>query len=248
MPETDRREEQTAGRTKNIRFLESMPKPLIVVFLACAAAGVGLVVWLFAHPPNPPQVALALRRSPPAGSYSHDVVRIRLEPIPSVIPPYRPPSCVAGLVIEGGTPAQDRIDRVLRALCPIAGPGAPAELRRAVQALSTARIRFALFTRTGDLSTTDLSARRILLAVALARTNVPVGVIAPLLVHEGYHLALGLPVTATQEFHARLAELEACDLLFDAAHFTRGCSDAQAMVRLGEARAVDLLVRVGYPR
>jgi len=252
MPEpvsgTDHSREQAADGTQPVRFLQSMPRVLIGVFLALATAGIGLVVVLFAHPPSAKEVALELRRSPPAGTYSHDVLEARLESIPTPLPAYHAPSCVTGVVIEGGTPAQDRIDRVLRALCPIAGTSAPPELRQAVHALGTARIRFALFTRTGNLSTADLSARRILLAVALARTNLPAGVIAPLLVHEGYHLSVGLPVTAGQEFHARLAELDACDLLFDEAHFPRGCTDAQAMVRLGEARAVELLVRAGYPR
>jgi hypothetical protein len=171
--------------------------------------------------------------------------------IPSLIPTFIP-RCTAfrGLVVEGGAAADDRINRVLDGMCQLAGPAAKTqpELAQAIRALTTARIRFALFTRTGDLSTADLSARRILLAKILARTTAPAGPIAPLLIHEAYHLSQGLPVTASQEFHARVAEFAACTALFDEAHYPRGCEDARAVVRLGEARAVELFVRAGYLR
>jgi hypothetical protein len=239
--------------TENIRFLESMPRPAIVVFLIFAATGIGLVVWLFVHPPTAKQVALELRRSPPAGAFTHDVVRSNPVAIPTPLDPFNPPCTeVRGLVVEGGQPAHDRIYRALGPVCGLLSPNArehaPADVRRAIEALATARIRFALFTRTGDLSTADIGARRILLALALSRVNVPAGPIAPLLIHEGYHLALGRPVTAEQEFGARRVEYEACRLLFEPKVFPRGCDDARDIVRLGEARAVELLVRAGYPR
>jgi len=227
-----------------------MPRPLIVVFVAFAVAGIGLVVWLFVHPPAPKQVALELRRSPPAGSFTHDVVHAALVDVPSPLPPYTAPACVAGVVVEGGKPAQERLNRALQPLCELAErPGTPADVVGSIRALATAKIRFALFTRTGELSTADLAERRILLAVALSRTNVPAGLIAPLLVHEGYHLGAAAPVTAAQEFGARRAEFEACEALFpERNRFPRGCDDAEAVVRLGEERAVELLVRAGYPR
>jgi len=238
-----------AATGSGIRFLDSMPRPVIVAFLAFAATGIGLVVWLFIHPPSPKQVALELRRSPPAGTFTHNVLHAKQVSIPTPLPEYHAPDCVAGVVIEGGTDARDRLDRVLRPLCGLfeRSPAAPPEVLNSIHALATAKIRFALFTRTGNLSTTDLSARRILLAIALARVNSPAGPIAPLLVHEGYHLSHGGPVTAAQEFGARGAEYEACKLLFAHDRFPRGCDDAEAMVRLGEARAIDLLVRAGYP-
>jgi hypothetical protein len=117
-----------------------------------------------------------------------------------------------------------------------------------VRGLAKARIRFALFTRTGVLSTADRSANRILLAVALSRTNLPPLAIAPLLAHEGYHIAKGGPVTATQEYFARVAELGACRDFFKVEDYPRGCADADAIVRLGQDSAVDLLVRAGFPR
>jgi hypothetical protein len=243
-----------------VRFIDSMPRPLLIVFLLFAAGGVALVIVLLTRPPAPKEVSLALRRSPPTGAFTHDVVRTHLVDIPEPLPPFRAP-CAAlnGLVIEGGVGAQHRLagpdpDKrrtPLSALCDLVKPSAvppPAEMREAILALSTGRIRFALFARTGVLSTTDLSQRRIMLAIALSRTNVHPLTIAPLLVHEGYHLAKGSPVTATQEYFARVAELEACRLLIDVDDFPRGCADANAIVRLGQIRAVELLVRAGFPQ
>jgi hypothetical protein len=244
----------TEPAPRNLRFIDSMPRPLIAAFLLFAAAGIGLVVWLFVNPPAPSQVALELRRSPPVGSRTHDVLRARLVSVPSPLPSFEAPcATLRGIVVEGGTATVDRIDRALDRICDhlegFRTPPLSDDVVRAVRGLSTARIRFALFTRTGDLSAADLPERRILLAIALSRTNVPAGVIAPLLVHEGYHLSLGGPVTATQEFGARRAEYEACRVLIpDRDRWPRGCDDALAVVRLGEARAVDLLVRAGYPR
>jgi hypothetical protein len=232
-----------------LRFIDSMPRPLILLFLAFAAAGIGLVVWVFVNPPSAQQVALELRRSPPGAGYSHDALRIRPIAAPTPIPAFAFPTCVKGIVVEGGVAAQERIDRVLKPLCDLASEGATsAELTDSIHALAGARIRFALFTRTGDLSTTQLAERRIFLAIALSRTNVPAGVIAPLLVHEGYHVLSGAPVNAFQEFRARAVEYEACKDLFKPDLFPRGCDDARAMVRLGQDRAVELLVRAGYPR
>lgn len=242
--------QQRKSRTESIRFLDSMPRPLIVAFIALATAGIGLVIWLIVNPPDPTQVALELRRSPPSGPYSHDVVRATLVDVPDPLPSFNPPCPeISGVIVEGGEAAAERVRAALRSLCPAARPDMPVEAQQAVRALATARIRFALFTRTGDVSTADLSARRILLAIALSRTNVPPEILAPLLAHEGYHLSHGLPVTASHEFRARVAELAVCRLLkIDVGDFARGCTDASAVVRLGEARAVDLLVRAGFPR
>jgi hypothetical protein len=236
---------------RNVRFVDSMPRPLLATFLLFAVIGLSLVVWLFLNPPSREQLVVEERRSPPKDSLTHDVFQSRLVSIPTPLPSFTA-SCptVRGLVVEGG---QATVDRIARALGPVCGKLQEAALSpdvvRALRALQTSRVRFALFKRTGELSTTDLNARRILLAVALSRTNVPAGPIALLLVHEGYHLSFGTPVTAAQEFGARRAEYEACRVLIpDRRRWPRGCDDALAMVRLGEARAVDLLARAGYPR
>jgi hypothetical protein len=245
------------NRPKSIRFVDSMPRPLLLVFLVFAATGIGLVVWLLTNPPAPRALPLELRRSPPAGAFTHDVVRARLLDIPSPLPSFRPPCPeVAGLVIEGGEGAIERLGSrpdglaAVQQLCPFAKPDplVPPDLQQAVRALAGARIRFALFTRTGDLSTADLSSRRILLGVALSRVNVDQRTIAPLLAHEGYHLAQGGPVTAAQEFRARVVELAACRFIVDADEFPRWCREADAIIRLGEERAVALLTRAGFPQ
>ena len=241
--------QESPGR--GIRFRESMPRPLLIAFLSAGAAAVGLVVWLLIKPPVPNELDLGSRRSPPAGSLTHDVVEANLVDIPTPLPSFSPPCPgLDGVVIEGGAPAQDRLGRVMRlSLCRFdRDPTQPAEVKQAVRALSKARIRFALFTRTGDQSTLDRSTNRILLSIALSRTNVAPVVIAPLLVHEGWHLSHGGAVTAEQEFRARTAEFQACDVLLRDEQFTRGCLDARAIVALGETRAIDLLARAGFPR
>jgi hypothetical protein len=247
--------EAEARGTEDIRFLQSMPRAVITIFLLFAAAGIGIVVWLFVNPPTAKQVALELRRSPPVGTLTHDVVRFNPVDIPTDLQPFIPPcEQVRGLVVEGGQPAQDRIYRTLGPVCklflsdPDRKEAVPDDVLKSIRALATARIRFALFKRTGDLSTTDLSQHRILLAIALSRVDAPAGPMAPLLIHEGYHLALGSPVTAAQEFAARRVEYDACRLLFEPKVFTRGCDDARDIVAFGEARAVELLVRAGYPQ
>ena len=239
---------QDAPKTREIRFLESMPKPLIAAFLVLAVGGVGLFVYLMARPPTPVELPLAERRSPPVGTLSHDVVEFKLVAVPSPLPP-TPTPCPAmrGVVIEGGEGAQDRLGGVLRSLCRLLGSGPP-ELDQAIHGLGRARLRFALMTRTGDQTTADLATGRILIAIALSRTNVAPVIIAPLLAHEGWHLAKGLPATAGEEFGARVAELGACRALIDPDRFPRGCLDAQALVQLGVQRAVEALVGAGFPR
>lgn len=248
-----------APPTERIRFIDSMPKPLLIVFLVFAVSGIGLVVYLFTNPPAGQDLPVAERRSPPKGSFSHDAVQVSLIAIPDTPPTFRPPcEQVRGLVVEGGAatvgrfigPDPDKRPTPVPALCGLFGQQrfAPPELREAIAGLAKARIRFALLKRSGELTTTDLSTNRILLAVALSRTNVPPLTLAPLLAHEGYHVAKGRPITATQEYFARVAELGACRFLFEVKNYPRPCVDADAIVGLGRQRAVDLLVRAGFPR
>jgi hypothetical protein len=236
---------------RGMKFRESMPRPLMIAFLATGALAIGVIVWLLAVPPTPTQLDIAARRSAPSGAFSHDVVRVEPAPIPTPLPDFEPPcEAVAGVVVEGGPAAQSRIGFILRQhLCRLAfDETQPPEVKRAIAGLSRATIRFGRFTRTGEQSTLDLSTDRIFLNVDLARTSVDPIVIAPLLVHEGWHLAAQPPFTAEQEYGARLAELQACRVVFRDREPSRGCLDAQAIVALGEARAVDLLFRSGFPR
>jgi hypothetical protein len=242
--------EEAPGR--GIKFRESMPKPLLIAFLGTAGAAVGLVVWLMVSPPVPKNLDLGSRRSPPTGAFTHNVVRAIPVDIPTPLPSFDPPcDAVAGIVIEGGEAAQGRIGSLLRLfLCRIdRDETQPPEVKQAIRALSDAKVRFAILTRTGEQSTTDLTAKRILINVDLARTSVDPRLIAPLLVHEGWHLATGAPVTAAQEFVARVAELQACRVVYPKnTDPSRGCVDAQAIVTLGETRAIELFVRAGFPR
>lgn len=241
----------TEGSSRGIKFRESMPKPLLIVFLAAAALALGLVVWLLLKPPVPGRLDLASRRSPPAGSVTHDVVRAVPVDIPTPLPPFTPPcEAVTGVVIEGGEAAHGRLGFVLGRLCQIhEDPFQRPEVKQAIRALSSAKIRFAILTRTGEQSTADLTAKRILLNVDLARTSVDPTLIAPLLVHEGWHLSAGGAVDAAEEFAARVAEVQACQVVYrNEAEPSRGCVDAQAIVALGETRATELLVRAGFPR
>ena len=236
---------------RGMKFRESMPRPLMIAFLATGALAIGVIVWLLAVPPTPTQLDIAARRSAPSGAFSHDVVHVEPAPIPTPLPDFEPPcEAVAGVVVEGGPAAQSRIGFVVREhLCRLAfDETQPPEVKRAIAALSEATIRFGRFTRTGEQSTLELSTGRIYINVDLARTSVDPVVIGPLLVHEGWHLAAGGPVTAPQEFGARRAELQACRVIFRERDPARGCLDAQAIVAAGEARAVELLVRSGFPR
>lgn len=234
---------------RGIRFRESMPRPLLIGFLIAAVAAFALVVWLLASPPTPRSLDLGSRRSPPAGAFTHDVVRADLAPIPTPIPAFAPPcAALTGVVVEGGDAAQGRIGFVLERLCRMeADPDQPAELRDAIRRLAGTKIRFAVFTRTGEQSTLEPQASRILLNVDLARTSVDPVVIAPLLVHEAWHLSSG-PPTAALEYDARVAELQACRVVYATVEPSRGCTDAQAIVALGRGRAIEALVRAGYPR
>jgi hypothetical protein len=227
-----------------------MPRPLLITFLVTTVAAIALVVVLMVAPPRPSTLMLAERHSPPRGSLTHDVGRIVAAPVPSPHAP-GPAPCAAfsGTTIEAGAAGFDRVRAGLRPLCALTGPSISVELRSAIQALGHATIRFAGFQRTGEEATTDLVARRINVNVRFARSNSPTILVTPVLVHEGWHLAnAGARVTASQEFRARTAELEACKLLIDRDKWIRNCDDAARIVGLGEARAISLLVAAGFPK
>ena len=236
---------------RGLKFRESMPRPLMIAFVATGVAALGVIVWLLVSPPAPSQLDIASRRSAPGGALTHAVVELAPAPAPTPPPDFNPPcDAVAGVFLNGGEAAQNRLGFVLESyLCPLAtNELQPAEVKRAIGALKDATIRFGLFRRTGEQSTADLATRTIYVNVDLARTSVDPIVIAPLLVHEGWHLAAGGSVSAVQEFGARRAELQACRSVFSSPDRepSRGCLDAQAIVTLGEARAVELLIRAGF--
>lgn len=232
-----------------VRLRDAMPRPLLALFAAAALAALALALVLMIRPPKPATLALGERRSPPRATLTHDVGRIVPAPVPTPFPP-EAVACpaFAGVRIEGGEAAFRRIADGLRPLCALAGPSISVELRQAIEGLRDVTIRFAAFQRTGEEATTDLSRRRLYLNVRFARSNTPTILPAPVLVHEGYHLAHASErVTALGEFRARQAELEACKHLIDRDKWIRNCDDADRIVGLGEARGVSLLQAAGFP-
>lgn len=229
------------------RFLRSMPRPLMALFLGGGAAALAVVLWLVVVPPGAEEAPLGIRRPPPAGGLSHGVGEIVLAPVPEALPS-TPPACpaLARVVVEGGDPAVGRIGEALEQLCTVAGPGVDPMLAEAVRALDGARIRFADFGRTGVEATVELAERRILLNVKFARTDTAPIHIAPVLAHEGWHLAAGAAPGALAEFRARLVELEACRQLIPIRLWARGCREAEGIVGLGPEKAVMMFVEAGY--
>ncbi|HEX9696957.1 MAG TPA: hypothetical protein VGB64_11675 [Actinomycetota bacterium] len=239
-----------AGKPRGIElpFRQAMPRGLLAVFAIAAIAGIALTVVVLIDPPAT-EIAIAERRSPPSAGLSHDVGPIVLAPIPEVLPSTSLPcDALRGVVIEGGDPAQVRLGGVLDRLCPHAD--GDSDVARSIRALSAARLRFAVFTRSGDFSTLSIAEPfRVLINIRFARRDVSAAMIGPLLVHEGFHLLhAGEPMTAGLEFEARQAELRACRLLIDIELWDRGCTDARRLVEFGRVRAIDELVAAGFPR
>jgi hypothetical protein len=230
----------------DLPFWRSMPRPLLIVFGALALGGLVLTVFFVANPPRA-RIGIAERRSPPSAGFSHETGEIVPAPVPSPLPRTQPPcDALAGVVIEGGPPAQDRLGGVLERLCRVLD--GPADVAASVEALAGARIRFARFARTGDPSTLDLARRTIYVNVVFARRDVSASYIMPILAHEGWHLAhAGESRIALQEVRARSVELAVCRLLLDVRRWPRGCTDAQDLLRDGEPAAVTKLVEAGYP-
>lgn len=252
----DRRAQKKAARAAkkaakpkgiDLPFRQAMPRGVLISFVVVAVVTLAVVVVVMVNPPAP-RIAIAERRSPPGPSLSHDVGSIILAPVPEALP-VTDPRCPTfdGIVIEGGEPAHARLGGVLERLCKFAGD---AQIAPSLRALAGARLRFAVFARTGDTSTLSVAdPRRVLINVRFAQRDVSAAWIAPLLVHEGFHLLhAGEPMTANLEFEARQAEVRACRLLIEVEAWPRGCTDAEQLVRFGRESAIDQLVRAGFPR
>ena len=227
-----------------------MPRPLLIAFAVVALATLVVVTLFLIKPPKPPTLPVASRLLPPSGSYDHDPGGVAGAPRPSTIPPFAPAcSALKGVSVEAGVAGQQRVALALRDLCGIAGPGVPDELRQALAGLNGVAIRFAGLERTGEDAVSDLSIPRLYLNVRFARHDVRTDIIGPILVHEGWHLAhRTLVVDARQEFFARVAEADACRLLIPKKKWVRNCTDADALVAVGETRAVALLEQAGYAK
>ena len=172
-----------------IRFLESMPKPLMAVFvvLGLGAIGVSLAVLFFTPGDT---VALQDRRPPPASTFSHDVGRIGPAPIGSVVPTL-PPACDAvrttKLVASGD--GVTRLRAILEDVCRLAGGGAGDRVTAAARSMGGVTLRFGGFDRTGVESTADFATKTIWLNIKFALRSRAVEELAPLVLHDAFHLA-----------------------------------------------------------
>ncbi|MCA1834208.1 MAG: hypothetical protein LC750_16045 [Actinobacteria bacterium] len=241
--------DQDQAQAKPVRLRDAMPRPLLVAFLTAGALAVALIVILLVKPPRPSALALGERRSPPRSPFSHDVGKIVPAPVPSPHPATAGAPCraFASLTIYGGAAAQQRLFAGLRPVCALTGPSITPELRDAVAGLHDAVLRFAAFRRSGEEATADLASGVVYINVRFARANTPTVLVTPILMHEGWHLAhKGEAVTATSEFRARKAELDACRQLIDRDKWIRNCEDAERIVDLGEPAAVRLLTNAGF--
>ena len=231
-----------------LRFIDAMPRPLLVLFLATGTVAVVAALVFIIHPPEFATVPVQERRPPPKGALTHDAGRVVPAPVPSVLPSVSPPcSAVSTTILKVGPAGAVRLRQVLTDICRLAHGGVAPELTTAIGGLKGATIRFAVFQRAGVESTADLTGRTIWLNIKFSRSNVPVEQVAPVIVHEGWHLAHPRDaVTATQELGARRAEVAACRELISIDSWPRWCKDARALTDLPAARAIALLVSAGY--
>jgi hypothetical protein len=236
------------GDHSSLRFIDAMPRPLLVLFLLTGAVAVVAALVFIIHPPEFSTVPVQERRPPPRGALTHDAGRIVAAPLPSVLPSV-PPACSAlsTTVLKVGSAGAVRLQQVLADVCRLAHGGVAPELTTAIGGLKGATIRFGIFQRAGVESTADFATKTIWVNIKFSRSNVPVEQVAPVIVHEGWHLAHPRDtVTATQEVGARRAEVAACRELISIDSWPRWCKDARALTELPAARAIALLVSAGY--
>jgi len=232
-----------------LRFIDAMPRPLLVVFLVTGTVAVVAALVFIIQPPEFSTVPVQERRPPPRGTLTHDTGRIFPAPLPSAAPAVSAPcSALSTTVLKVGVSGAVRLREVLADVCRLAHGGVARELTTAIGGLKGVTIRFAVFQRAGVESTADFATRTIWLNIKFSRSNLAVEEVAPVIVHEGYHLAyIQDAVTAAQELGARRAEVAACRELISVDQWPRWCKDARALTDLPAARAVALLVSAGYP-
>jgi hypothetical protein len=231
-----------------LRFIDAMPRPLLILFLLAGVVAVVAALVFIIHPPEFSTVPVQDRRPPPRGVLTHDAGRIVPAPLPSVLPSVIPPcSALSTTVLKVGPAGAIRLREVLADVCRLAHGGVAPELTAAIGGLKGATIRFGIFQRAGVESTADFATKTIWVNIKFSRSNVPVEQVAPVIVHEGWHLAHPRDtVTATQEVGARRAEVAACRELISIDSWPRWCKDARALTELPAARAIALLVSAGY--
>jgi len=227
-----------------------MPRPLLVVFAITGLTAVVVALVFIINPPRSATIPVQDRRPPPRGTLSHDVGRLVPAPVPSVLPSL-PPACSAfsSTTLKVGPAGAARLRGVLSDLCRLSHGGVPADVSAALGGLKGSTIRFAAFQRAGVESTLDFATKTIWLNLKFSQSNQPLEDVAPVIVHEGWHLAhAGDAVTAEQELGARRAEVDTCRQLIAGDKWPRWCDDARTLTDLPVARAIALLVSAGYPR
>jgi hypothetical protein len=233
-----------------LRFIDAMPRPLLIMLLVAGAVAIAASVIVIVSPPKFSTVSVQSRRPPPRGSLTHDVGRIVPGPLPSHVPTFTPPcSAVSSTKLVAGGPGVERLRAVLAQICSLAHGGVPAEVTKAIGGLRGATIRYAGFGRSGVESTADLKAKIIWVNIKFSQQRLPVEQLAPVVLHEGWHLAHAAdPVTAEQELGARGTEVATCRQLIQISKWPRWCSDARALTEIPQSQAIDLLVSAGYRR
>src|SRR5438270_10606017 len=173
-----------------LRFIDAMPRPLLVLFALAGVAAVVAALVFIIHPPESATIPVQDRRPPPRGTLSHDVGRLVPAPLPSVLPSLSPAcSAFSTTVLKVGPAGAVRLRAVLSDLCRLSHGGVPADLTTAIGGLKGATIRFAAFQRAGVESTADFATRTIWLNLKFSQSNLPLEEVAPVIAHEGWHLA-----------------------------------------------------------
>jgi hypothetical protein len=239
---------ETPPPAPKVRLIDSMPRPLLVVFVIAGLVAIVAVLVVIINPPIFSTVPVQDRRPPPRGDLSHNTGGIaplfRGDAVPLAEPPC---PAVETDRLRAGPAGIARLRGVLVDICTLSKGGVSPDVTAAIKGLKGATIGFAVFDRAGVESTAVFQGKLIWLNGKFARSDLPVEQIAPVVLHEGYHLAHpNDPVTAREELGARTAEVSTCRLLIPLKKWPRWCKDARTLTDLPVERALELLVSAGY--
>src|SRR5260221_13566302 len=107
-----------------LRFIDAMPRPLLVLFLVTGTVAVVAALVFIIHPPEFSTVPVQERRPPPRGTLTHDTGRIFPAPLPSAAPAVSSPcSALSTTVLKGGVYGAVRLRDVLADGCRLAQSG-----------------------------------------------------------------------------------------------------------------------------
>jgi hypothetical protein len=228
-----------------------LPWWLWLVAAATTVAMVAVAIALVSA--NHPAAPLGAGRSAPSGQFSHDVGEARvpaLDHANRALVTRRQAGCprLARLTLVG-TPRE--VDLLAAAADRVCGLRSTAPIERAREALDRDRatVVFAEFRASGNESTTRFAPGGATVLVNGKFSRGPAERVAVLLVHEGSHVADGGPPDAAGELAAVRAQADACHRLFTGQQRlgpNRSCLDGDALLAVGEARALAALRTAGY--